>query len=296
MPIQDTDDLEYEFPQPPGLVERWLRRIFVEDFKLKLLALGITLILWFAVTGQKKPMTKRILGVQLNFLHSEDMAISNDPPGKVDVTITGSKDEVEQVNPMNLQATVLVGDHRSGNRVIRLSRDVVTIDQLPPNVRIEGFKPAVVSVRLEPRIERQIDISLKFEGKVPEGYEVHSATTNPSKVRVRGPASIVNGIQSASTESISLDGKTSSFDLNQIAVDTPNEKVDVLDSVVQVHVEVVQRRTEKSSNGVPVHSPNGSSLHQLAALTVSERPSILTQLSAEAIQLVLSPVTLSTPH
>jgi hypothetical protein len=31
---------------------RWLWRIFVEDWSLKLLALAITLVLWFLVTGR----------------------------------------------------------------------------------------------------------------------------------------------------------------------------------------------------------------------------------------------------
>jgi hypothetical protein len=31
---------------------RWLRRIFIEDWSLKLLALAITLVLWFLVTGR----------------------------------------------------------------------------------------------------------------------------------------------------------------------------------------------------------------------------------------------------
>ena len=147
-------------------------------------------------------MTKRIPGVQLSFVHADDMAISNDPPSKVDITVTGSNDKLKLINPMDLLATVLVGDHATGDRVVRLSRDRVKIE-LPPGVQIEGFQPAIVSVRLEPIVERQVDADLKFEGKVPEGYEVYAATANPAKVRVRGPASIVNGIKQAPTESIS---------------------------------------------------------------------------------------------
>src|SRR5215813_474273 len=223
----DADDIQYEPPRPPSLPERWLRRIFVEDFKLKVLALGITLVLWFAVTGQKKPMTKRLPGVPLAFVHSENMAISNDPPARVDVTISGSKDDVEPVDPRNLLATVVVGDQSVGTRVVRLTRDLVRMEQLPAGVRVESFQPAVVSIRLEPKVEREIDLNLKFEGSVPEGYEVRSATANPSKVRVRGPASVLNGIQSASTESIVLEGRTSSFDLKQVAVDIANDKIDI---------------------------------------------------------------------
>ncbi len=36
-----------------GSVESWLRRIFIEDWGLKLLALAITLVLWFVVSGRE---------------------------------------------------------------------------------------------------------------------------------------------------------------------------------------------------------------------------------------------------
>ena len=241
MAIEDLDELDYQPPKPPGVVERWLRRVFVDDIKLKLLALGITFVLWFAVTGQKRPITKRLLGVQLSFVHSESMSISNDPPSRVDITVTGSKDEIDQLNPNNLLATVVVGDNGTGNRVVRLSRDQVNIDQMPANVRVDSFQPAIVSVRLEPRLERQVEVTPKIEGKVPDGYEVRAVTMSPANVRVRGPASIVNAFQQFSTESISLEGKTSSFDVDQVAVDTPSDKLDIVDAVVHVHVEIVAR-------------------------------------------------------
>src|SRR6266480_1259142 len=66
MPFQDAEDPQTRTPRPPTSAERWLRRIFLEDFNLKLVALGITFVLWFAVTGQKQPLTKRFAGVQLS--------------------------------------------------------------------------------------------------------------------------------------------------------------------------------------------------------------------------------------
>lgn len=36
-----------------GPAEHWLRRIFIEDWSLKLLALAITLVLWFVVSGRE---------------------------------------------------------------------------------------------------------------------------------------------------------------------------------------------------------------------------------------------------
>src|ERR1700730_7733863 len=195
MPFQDLEDFQLKTPRPPRAVERWLRRLFIEDLNLKLLSLGITLVLWFAVTGQKQPMSKRIT-VPFSFVHADDMEISNDPPRPVDAPLTGPSDKLAQINPMDLMATVLISDHTTGDRVVRLSRERVKID-LPPGVQIDGFLPAVVSVRLEPRVEREVNVEVKFEGKVAEGYEVSAATANPSRVSVRGPASHVNNIDKA---------------------------------------------------------------------------------------------------
>src|SRR5438270_10322569 len=103
-------------------IEHWLRRLVFEDWTLKLLALLITFVLWFAVTGQKKPITKRFSAVQLSFLQPEGLEISNEPPTRIDVTLTGSGDVLDRINPMALVVTVNVFDQAAGDRVIRLGR------------------------------------------------------------------------------------------------------------------------------------------------------------------------------
>jgi YbbR domain-containing protein len=49
MPFRESNGIT----NAPGSVDRWLRRIFVEDWGLKLLALAITLVLWFVVSGRE---------------------------------------------------------------------------------------------------------------------------------------------------------------------------------------------------------------------------------------------------
>ena len=98
MPFQDIDEAtDTPLPQPPTQFELWLRKIFLEDWGLKLLALGITMVLWLAVTGQNKPVTQRISGVQLNFLRQEGLEISNDPAANVEVTVKGSPTLLDQM-------------------------------------------------------------------------------------------------------------------------------------------------------------------------------------------------------
>ena len=60
MPFQDVDETDVvEVPRQPTAFERGARRMFLQDWSLKLLALAITLALWLAVTGQNEPLTIR---------------------------------------------------------------------------------------------------------------------------------------------------------------------------------------------------------------------------------------------
>jgi YbbR domain-containing protein len=95
-------------------------------------------------------------------------------------------------------------------------------------------------------VEREVNVEVRVEGKVAEGYDVFAVTSNPARVTLRGPASHVNNIEKAPTESISLDGRKDSFDLSQVAINIPDQKVDLAASVVQVHVEIGERLAPRS--------------------------------------------------
>src|SRR2546423_11898056 len=91
----------------PG--EGWLRRIFIEDWGLKLLALAITLVLWFVVSG----------------------------------------------------------------------RD----------------------------IERELVVEPRLQGQPAPAYELKEVVVTPTKVRVTGPASHVDALENARTETINIEGR-----------------------------------------------------------------------------------------
>lgn len=242
MPFQDIDDTEATpIPRSPSSVERWLRKLFLEDWGLKLLALAITVFLWLAVTGQNQPVTLRVSGVQLNFLRPDGLEISNEPPSTVDVVLTGSPDKLDRIGPRDLVATVDLSDQKAGERVVRLSLDRVKMD-LQEDVKIQRFHPATIPIRLEPIIDMPLDVEVKFEGKLPDGYEVVSVSVSPAKVRLRGPADRINALHKAMTETVWLDGKKESFNLSQVEINLPDPKIDILDPAVDIHVEVAEKK------------------------------------------------------
>lgn len=245
MPFQDIDETDAPpIRRSPTSAERWLRKVVFEDWGLKLLALAITVVLWLAVTGQNKPVTLRVSGVQLNFVRPEGLEISNEPPGTVDVILTGSKDKIDRIGPRDLIATVDLTDQKGGERVIRLSLDRVKMD-LREDVKIQGFQPATIPIRLERSVETPVEVEVKFEGKLPEGYEVAGVNVEPSRVRLRGPHDRIAALRKAMTETVWLDGKTASFNVSRVAINIPDPKIEILDPAVDVYVQIApKKRTE----------------------------------------------------
>ena len=242
MPFQDVDETEATpIPRVPTPAERWLRKIFLEDWGLKLLALAITFVLWLAVTGQNKPMTLRVSGVQLNFLRPEGLEISNEPPATIDVILTGSRDKLDRIGPRDLIANVDLSDQKAGERLIRMTLDRVKMD-LQEDVKIQGFHPATIPIKLEPIIEEAVDVEVKFEGKLPEGFEVAGVTVNPAKIRLRGPADRINALRKAITETVWLDDKKDSFSLSRVEINIPDAKIEILDPAVDIQVDVAEKK------------------------------------------------------
>ena len=286
MPFQDEDEVTtLDRPAAPNRVEKLLRRIFIEDWSLKLLSLAIAIVLWLLVTGQNQPVTAHV-NVQLNFIRPPALEISNDPPRTVDVMLTGSRNKLDDLTSLDLVATVDISDQHAGERVLRLADKAQII--LPQGIKVDAFQPSAIPIRLEEMVERQVEVEPKLEGKPADGFEVYSAYPNKGSVAVRGPASRVNALQKVSTESIWLGGHNESFTAPNVALDVPDPKVDLLEPMVNVAVEIGERRIEKTFTDVPVTTDNGSKVEPATiSITVLGVASYLESLKPEELKIVL---------
>jgi YbbR domain-containing protein len=287
MPFQDVDDItETTAPAPaPSRLDRLLRRLFIEDWSLKLLSLAIALVLWLLVTGQNQPVTAHV-SVQLNFIRPPALEISNDPPRAVDVMLTGSRNKLDDLTTLDLVATVDISDQRAGERVLRLA-DKAQI-ALPQGVKVDGFQPSAIPVRLEPIVERQVPIEPKLEGKAADGYEVYAVRPNKGSVMLRGPESRVVALPKVVTESIWLGDHKESFIATNVAIDVPDPKVDLIDPVVNVEVDIGEKRVEKSVSGVMVTAADGGRMEPASAsVTVLGPSSMVASLKPEDLKVVV---------
>jgi len=286
MPFQDVDDIAISEPQAvPTRVEKLLRRIFLEDWSLKLLSLAIAIVLWLLVTGQNEPVTAH-LNVQLNFIRPPALEISNDPPRTVDVILTGSRNKLDDLTSLDLVATVDIADQRAGERVLRLA-DRAQIS-LPQGIKVDGYQPSAIPISLEEIIERQVPVEPKLEGKPTDGFEVYGVSPNKGSVSVRGPASRVNALQKVFTEGIWVAGHKESFTASNVAIDVPDPKVDLREPVVNVNVEIGECRIEKTFASVSVSAVDGGKVQPaITMVTVLGVASLVNSLKSEEVKIVL---------
>ena len=271
-----------------GITRRWLRALFLEDWTLKALALLITLGLWYAVTTQRAPATKRLHDVPLEFLLPDGVDIGNDPLDKVDVTLKGSQDKLAVLTARDLVAQVDVTGMLPGDRNPRLTDKNVSMD-LPEGVSILEITPRSLTLHLEPVVEREVPVEARFEGAPPEGFVRGAVTVAPDRIRVRGPQSHVAAVERAFTETISLAGRRETFADPQVSVDIPDHKVVPLDPTASVRVEIGEEQAERRFANVPVRPESSGAVSPASvALTLRGPRSVVESLRPEDLRLVVA--------
>ncbi|MGI8883104.1 MAG: hypothetical protein ACR2IA_02545, partial [Pyrinomonadaceae bacterium] len=82
--------------------KRLFRKIFIEDWLMKLFALVITLALWLGVSGLRAPITTRLNNIVLQPRISNELEITNSPVTEVALVVTGDSRKIDQIRRENL--------------------------------------------------------------------------------------------------------------------------------------------------------------------------------------------------
>lgn len=239
-----TTEQILEKEQRQILLRRLARRVFYDDWLIKVFALIITFALWFGVTGLRAPITTRLNNVTLKSRVSSNLEITNSLVTEVDLIITGDKRRIDQINSDNMIVSFDLTDAQAGEQVIQLTPENVSVE-LPTGVRLEEIQPNKIAVKLENVQEREIAVRPEIESGVADGYEIYSAVALPQKVRVRGPESFVKSLDFVSTEKINVENKQADFNVQQVPLNVVNPKVTLLDAVVDVVFRIGERRIER---------------------------------------------------
>ena len=259
-----------------------LRKIFLEDWLTKLIALGITLALWLGVTGLQKPITTRLNNLTLQPRLSNNFEITNSPVTEVALVITGDSHKLDEIKPENLIVSVDLTEVKVGEQVVQLIPDTINV-ALPNGVKVIEVQPNKIAIKIEAVEEREIPIRAETEGNLAEGFEIYNTAVLPQKVRVRAPSSFIKSLEFLSTEKVNIDNRNADFTAQQVKLNIVNPKVTTSDSIVDVVFRIGEKRIERLFL-VPVQADSGE---KKATVILYGARSILENITLENLKVEL---------
>lgn len=226
------------------LFRRLFRRVFIDDWVIKAVAMVITFALWLGVTGLRDPIDVRLSSIPMSLRFSNEIEAVNSPIQEVNIVVTGDNRKINQINKNELIVSVDLTDVKAGDRRIQLTPENVNVE-LPTGVKLTEIQPNSISVKLENVIEREVTVKADTEGSVAEGFEIYNVALLPSKVRVRGPESFINSLDFVSTEKIDVEKRSENFTARQVDLNVVTPKITLIDTVVDVVFNVGEKRIER---------------------------------------------------
>lgn len=192
-------------------------KLLSNNFPLKVLSVAVGILVWLLVVNVDNPTMTRTLTLPLSrieianeaYIDSNGMMYTlDDSQTSFKVSITGGRKTVEKINTANLVATADL------QQAVSLETDPVMV---PVSVACEGVSssnldievtPKNLSVIVEEKKTQEFVVTVtRGETKPAKGYEVGELSSNPEKVKITGPTSLINKIDKVSAY-ISVDNIT----------------------------------------------------------------------------------------
>lgn len=191
-------------------------------------ALCVVIACLFYLFNRYTSLEQKSVPVTLKVLQEGEMVSSTHIPSSVSVTIRTSAENITKITSENILAQLdLSWITQEGSYDVPISIDLPSniVEMNPLQVTVY---PEKVKVRLERNTVSAVKIVPQFAGVPADGYVVESYKANPEYVSIFGPRSIIQSVESISTEPIAVDEKNSPFS-QRVKLMNINRLVKVMD-------------------------------------------------------------------
>ena len=131
----------------------------------------------------------------------------------VDLTLSGNRSDLNQLTAANITIKANLNNIYDPGKNIQLSYSITYPGTIASNAFVEESKsPSYISVTVEKRAYKDVDVNVIYSGTVAEGFTAieEEQTLDYSTIRISGPASVVEQITQAVVE-VSLADRTESI-------------------------------------------------------------------------------------
>jgi YbbR domain-containing protein len=196
---------------------RYLRNLLLRNLQLKVVSISLAVLLWVALNGE--PKSEVGLKVPLEFRNSPKGVEVLGETNTVEVRLSASSSIVKRIDASRVTASVDLSEWTPGERTYSLGENNLTV---PFGVTVTKITPNKIRLRFEPTERKIVRVQPRIVGKPAEGYLVAEVKCQPDKAGLEGPASHLAAVEFASTDSLDISGRSSTFSTRlHLYVDDP---------------------------------------------------------------------------
>jgi uncharacterized protein (TIGR00159 family) len=169
--------------------------LLMSDWRLKLVALGVSVLLWFLVVG---PQSSELgISVPIQYTNLPPAAeITGTWMDRVDVRVRGSEASLGSLKPGAVRAVIDLSGVVPGVNFFRISSNNL---QVPPGITIAQIRPSDLHLNIEASTLKRVVVSPTVKGVLPEKVKV---VITPTEVKIRGFKDDLQQVKSVVTEPI----------------------------------------------------------------------------------------------
>ena len=231
--------------------------------KVLSIAAAIVLFLFYRNSG----LEKRFFNVPLSVIVNENYIPSGSYPRSSRIILRGNAEDIYLINENDIEVYADLSSHMNEGSFrapvqFRKKGNALYIDPLEITV-----EPLEVTISLERKISKSVEVSPVTDGFERKGYELVQYLITPTSVEVEGPKSDVEGILEVYTREIDLSDRFEDF---TIMVRLDNDNPDITfpgGDVIEYHGIITEAMVVKTFTPVDVIT-----LDLPESLTLEEMP------------------------
>lgn len=252
------------------------------DLALKAASLGLAALLWFAIAAEKTSEMGLSVPVELqNF--PKDLELTGDTVNAVEVRLRASPGVIQQLGKSEVSALIDLQGAGEGERIVHLTAESIHV---PFGVTVVKITPAIITLNLERTLQKVVAVHPRLLGRPASGFEVGQLVSNPPEVRIAGPRSRVDEVESAFTEPISVEAARSTVEASvNIGIEDPLLRIQGSPRVqVAAHIREVHRKKVFEGLTVGVRGGSATVRPQSVRVALTGPESALERLTADAVR------------
>lgn len=226
----------------------------LDNFPLKLVSLGLAALLWFVIAGEKTSEMGVSAHLELqNF--PKDLEVTGEPVDVVEVRLRASPGIIQRIGPGDVSAQVDLAGMQEGEHIVHLTEKSI---RMPFGVKVVKISPSILSLNLERTLQKVVPIRPRLVGRPTPGFEVGEVRSEPAEVRISGPRSRIQEVESAFTEPLSIEGAQSNVsDVVNMGLEDPLLRI-LGSPRVRATVRIQEVEGERTLEGIAVEVRGGA--------------------------------------